>query len=853
MQPLKLTLQAFGPFREKFTISFEELGKNNIYLISGVTGSGKTTIFDAICYALFNTSSGQNRGTTSLKSHYVNDNTESFVELTFIFNNEKYTVIRYPSYERKKTRGEGTIQEQTRAQITLPNGKIIEKVKEVDEYIIELLGINSAQFSQIALLAQGEFLKLLNCDTQNRAEIFRNIFKTWDFARFQNELKDKMIEFKNKHSNLQNSILQYINDTLANSQELSSLKENYTKNGYFNNLDEFCFLLNKQNNQDNQLLLNYKKEIETLEKEIKLNQDMFLEIQTKINLENQQVQTQKELKDIEDTFNGIKKDYQTIETKKKNLQELAIKINNAKNDYQKALEIKELLVLKEKQQSKIIAQKELIKKIELNLEENKINQLKFLINQYITKETELETSQKNFLDLQKETAKAKENYEFNYNEYLKIQAGILAKNLKDNFPCPVCGSTLHPNIAKIKNKTLTKEYLDNLKRNADKLNSDLISSANTCASLKEQVSNLKTQKEKNEKLINSTLEHKKYIIKDIDFEKEIVNLEKTIKNETEIKLNLENEFSVFEGKIETIQKELEIQDIDIILNNHNKLENNYNKLKEEIATIENSFNETNIKLNKLNANIELLNSQLKKYENINTNKLEEITSTINILKEKVFHIDEEIQKIITQKSINEKALSSIKSKQTEFEKIEKTYLNYKLLSDCANGNLPKKSKIPFEQYIQGYYFDMVLFEANKRLKVMSNNQFQLIRKKDITSLQSKTALDLEVMDFHTFKKRSVKTLSGGESFKAALSLALGLSDCVSNFSSINIDTMFIDEGFGSLDSESLELALDVIFNLSLNNKLIGIISHIDDLKTKIQNQIITTKTPHGSTIEVNFN
>ena len=853
MQPLKLTLQAFGPFREKFTISFEELGKNNIYLISGVTGSGKTTIFDAICYALFNTSSGENRGTSSLKSHYVDDNVESFVELTFIFNNEKYTVIRYPSYERKKTRGEGTIQEQTRAQITLPNGKIIEKVKEVDEYIIELLGINSAQFSQIALLAQGEFLKLLNCDTQNRAEIFRNIFKTWDFARFQNELKDKMIEFKNKHSNLQSSILQYINDTIANSQELSSLKENYTKNGYFNNLDEFCFLLNKQNNQDNQLLLNYKKEIETLEKEIKLNQDMFLEIQTKINLENQQIETQKELKDIEITFNSIKKDYQTIETKKKNLQELAIKINNAKNDYQKALEIKELLVLKEKQQSKIIAQKELIKKNELNLKENKINQLKFLINQYITKEKELETSQKNFLELQKETAKAKENYEFNYNEYLKIQAGILAENLKDNFPCPVCGSTLHPNIAKIENKTLTKEYLDNLKRNADKLNSELIYFTNTCASLKEQVSNLKTQKEKYEKLINSTLEHKKYIIKDIDFEKEIVNLEKTIKNETEIKLNLENEFSVFEGKIETIQKELEIQDIDLILNNHDKLENNYNELKEEIATIENSFNETNIKLNKLNANIELLNSQLKKYENINTNKLEEIALTINILKEKVFHIDEEIQKIITQKSINEKALSSIKSKQIEFEKIEKTYLNYKLLSDCANGNLPKKSKIPFEQYIQGYYFDMVLFEANKRLKVMSNNQFQLIRKKDITSLQSKTALDLEVMDFHTFKKRSVKTLSGGESFKAALSLALGLSDCVSNFSSINIDTMFIDEGFGSLDSESLELALDVIFNLSLNNKLIGIISHIDDLKTKIQNQIITTKTPHGSTIEVNFN
>jgi len=148
---------------------------------------------------------------------------------------------------------------------------------------------------------------------------------------------------------------------------------------------------------------------------------------------------------------------------------------------------------------------------------------------------------------------------------------------------------------------------------------------------------------------------------------------------------------------------------------------------------------------------------------------------------------------------------------------------------------------------------MVLFEANKRLKVMTNNQFQLLRKKDVSTLQSKTALDLEVMDFHTFKKRSTKTLSGGESFKAALSLALGLSDCISNFSgSINIDAMFIDEGFGSLDSESLELAMDVIFNLSTNNKLIGIISHIDELKSKIQNQITAIKTQQGSNLEINF-
>ena len=183
MRPLKLTMQAFGPFLNKVEIPFEKLGRANIYLISGVTGSGKTTIFDAICFALFNSSSGSNRGNSTLKSHYANDNIESYVEFEFLFNDEKYKIVRYPSYERKKQRKEGFVVEQSKAQLYLPDGKIIEKVKDVDDYIVNLLGVNLSQFSQIALLAQGEFLKLLNSDTQNRAEIFRNIFKTWEIGR----------------------------------------------------------------------------------------------------------------------------------------------------------------------------------------------------------------------------------------------------------------------------------------------------------------------------------------------------------------------------------------------------------------------------------------------------------------------------------------------------------------------------------------------------------------------------------------------------------------------------------------------------------------------------------------------
>ena len=853
MRPLRLIIQAFGPFKDKIEIPFENLGISNIYLISGVTGSGKTTIFDAICYALFNTSSGQNRGTSTLKSHFSDDKTQSFVEFSFLFNNEKYTIIRYPSFERKKSRGEGTILEQPKAQIHLPNGKIIEKAKEVDEYIIELLGINSSQFTQIALLAQGEFLKLLNTDTQNRAEIFRNIFKTWDFARFSDKLKNKMIEFKNEHANLQNSILQYINDTITKDEALLSLKENYIKNHCFNNLDDFCALLENQNKLDNQALLILKKETENLEKEIKTNQEEFLKIQNKLTLETQLNSTKEKIKISKEEFLQIEKEYKNINSKKTQLENLAIEINKTKNDYQKALDLKELLKLEEIIKKEIQKQDDILNELNSNLNNNKINHLKSLINKAIEKEFELKKTQEEFLNLQKETNLAKENYDTNYNEYLKIQAGILAKNLKENSPCPVCGSKTHPNPAQNKNENLTKEFINFLKESYDKLNLKLIDLTSTCSSLNEQFLNFKKEIEAYEKNINLKLNYEKYEIENTNFEQEIKKTEQLIENKTKEKTEKEKELSSLEAKLNTIKKDIKNANIDEILEKHQTLEKTYKTLDNEIKQIENSYNQTNLELNKLNGNLELLENQLKTYKDIDLNKLDDITKNISYFKEKAQQINQNSQKIITQKSINENTLNSIKIKKIEFEKIEKTYLNYKILSDCANGNLSGKAKIPFEQYIQGYYFDMVLFEANKRLKVMTNNQFQLLRKKDVSTLQSKTALDLEVMDFHTFKKRSTKTLSGGESFKAALSLALGLSDCISNFSgSINIDAMFIDEGFGSLDSESLELAMDVIFNLSTNNKLIGIISHIDELKSKIQNQITAIKTQQGSNLEINF-
>lgn len=853
MRPLNLKFQAFGAFLDLVEIPFERLGNENIYLISGVTGSGKTTIFDAICYALFNSSSGSNRGNTTLRSHFASDKIESFVELTFLFNNEKYKIIRKPSYERKKSRGEGNILEPAKAQLFLPNGKIIEKVKEVDEYIVELLGLNVSQFSQIALLAQGEFLKLLNADTSTRAEIFRNIFKTWKYADFQNKLKDKTQTYKIEYENIKNSILQYISDVFSNSDELSSLKERYLLNNCFDNLDELLEKLNIQNQNDKNEIDKIKKELLSIE-EINNNlQKDFVKIKAKINLQNQKDEANSSLLKLDYKYIILEKKYNKSIKKQQTLEKISNLIEKTKQDCKKSSQIKEIKSDLVKYQTELNSKDKLNLELQDKLNDLRVEYLKYSYFEHLKSNEKLKTFQNEFLNFQKNLEIKTLDYTKKYNTYLRQQAGIIALSLKENEPCPVCGSIVHPNIAKVENQELTKEFLDKLKISLDEDNLKLANYVGEISKLKEKVSNIEKTYKTLEKKFNLKAPKNSETINELNFEDEISTLEEKIKSNNEKTKEISEKILENNTKLNVLAQEIDIENIENIILKHTKLIQRYNYLDEKIKSIKESY--LNIKLEKANliTKIELFEKQLKQYFDVDSENIEYITSKIEIQKEKLIELNDAFHKILIRKTNNEKLYQTIQAKNKEYIKISNLYQDYKYLSDCANGNLKGSIRMPFEQYIQGYYLDLVLIEANKRLKIMSQNQFQLLRKKDVTSMQSKTGLDLEVMDFHTFKKRSTKTLSGGESFKAALSLALGLSDCVSNISrAMNIDSLFIDEGFGSLDSESLELAADVIFNLSSANRLIGVISHIEDLKSKVQNQILAIKTQNGSKLEINF-
>ncbi len=848
MLPIKLTMQAFGAYLKKTEIPFSNLGSSNIYLICGPCGSGKTTIFDAICFALFNSSSTATRGNLSLRSHYAPQEILSFVEFEFLFNGEKYKITRSPSYERKKTKGEGVVVEPQRAQIQLPNGKLIIGVKEVDEFVLELLGVNKNQFSQIALLAQGEFLKLLNSDTKTRGEIFRNIFKTSNCLDFQLNLKEKTLNYKQDleifNSNLLNSL-----SMLDYSDKINALVKQYTENSNFDSLGDFIRKINQENKLESGKKLILDKKIEQLNLVFIEKQKELEKIKNKIDLINQLDCVKKEIVNQKRIFSPVKKKYLSLDTKQQKLDNLRIEFQSLSDDFEKIDKIKNLKLNLSNKKNELGQINSQLKQNEKKLIETKKEQLNFCYQTYLELKNELKTKKQEFLSCQKEFIIENCDYEKKYQIYLSNQVGILANLLKDDHPCPVCGSWNHPNKAVVKNKEITKELVDNLRKKVRTKEELLNQLSSTCAIFAQKVDNKKNEFEllKNRYKLTFT---KKNPLK-INYQEKLDEISSVIDKIKTQKEKLNIEIAQIESGIETLGQEL--KNPKIIINNYKKIKNEIEFLKNLIKSIRLDYNRENSLLENYLSKKELLESQIKELSIINTKNLTKIEGFVEKAKLDISTLRLEYQNLSVKHETNLKMTQKIEFYYEQYKETKEIYSHYKILSDCANGTLKGKPRVAFEQYIQGYYLDLVLSFANKIFKVITNNQFELFRKRDPINLGLKTGLDLEVLDYHTYKKRDTKTLSGGESFKAALSLALGLSQCVSNFSgAINIDALFIDEGFGSLDSESLDCALDVIFNLTNNNRLIGLISHVNDLKLKIPNQIVTKKSPFGSCVEITF-
>ena len=1040
MRPIKLTISAFGPYASKQVIDFEELKGRNIFVISGKTGAGKTTIFDAISYALYGEASGESRETDSLRSHFADDNTETYVELEFELRGEKYTVNRVPKQKKKKARGEGYTEKSADATLTLPDGKVITKVKNVTDKIIEILGITREQFKQIVMLAQGEFKKLLLADSVEREGIFRKIFNTYDFEKIQAELKDKAANLsknrtKSKHEmeiNLKNIkgehdivIDEYVDFPLV-IEKLKDLLER--DNNIYKTLNEEGKEVDNKlqvKNQEKAIIetnnnLIKEKEIITkaLEELLSKEDEYKNKSKTIIDgknakevkyIEDKLIETTKKLTKREEDYNLSLKNIDSLklkqeeankllqieESKECDREKLSVEINNLNKLEEKIIELdslnnkvmhlkqsaensklqiinnkKETEELKKSKEEKELQLKDIAtletKKVELesdikakNKTLDEVRELFKVIRSFQNTYIEHNNKAKEYKEFEVEYKKVKENYEKMDDLYKKEQAGILASKLQENEPCPVCGSTNHPNKATIKEnlKIPTKEELKVAKENLDKLEKENLEKINNLTTLNsnkttylEQVNNhlsmlsatlnidktfnsetakvvknlgtelksvidklkdellkvidkisLKEKIEKELNLITTTInEREQSLIKLEECEKNYTteltqNITKIDEYKKEIPENITN-VKTLNNLIEVKTKELNIskeklaklrlenENLAKKLEGENSTSKEINKsieeLKLEIANNQTNFNEAikeqgfdNIQtyedaklkismVEVLEKEVENYNSELKltkaKQEDI-------INKTKDIVFMDITTIDEEIKSIQNNKKElesklrelhaiivgNKTILKNVENLNIEFKEIEEEYKVVGELADLANGK--KAPYISFERYILASYFEDIIEAANIRLEKMTGDRFSLIRKTSKSKGAGQKGLELEIYDNYTDSSRDVSSLSGGESFKASLSLALGLSDIVqSNAGGVSLDTMFVDEGFGTLDPQSLDNAIDSLLELQRGGRLVGIISHVEELKERIDAKLEVTSTSKGSKVEFNI-
>lgn len=914
MRPLNLKISAFGPYSDVTEIDFTKLGKNGLYLITGDTGAGKTTIFDAITYALYGKASGQNREDSMFRSKYANISTITSVELTFSCYNKEYRVKRIPEHMRGAIRGDGVAKQVASAEFHYPDReKPISGISSVDAAVKEVVGIDYKQFCQIAMIAQGDFLKLLLAKTDERIAIFRHIFKTERYEELQKRLKAESSALEGECKALNTSIAQYVSGIVCNENTPEFLEVEKAKNHELT-MEDTLLILEKiiaddtaAEGQVEMLKTALQKELDTVKSLInkandtikakadfeKNKADFTLESEKqKLLLEKFEAEKSKqpEIKNLTEksaAITALLPDYDDFQTKQStfNKNQQIIEENSKRiitaNDYIKSVgeEISSLTAesknLEKSGEEKLTLD---TKKKGLLEEKLKIEQLIKKIDEFIDLFLDLTKAQRKYKDLCIKSDALDADYKAKMRLYLDAQAGILAEDLKENSPCPVCGSTTHPKIATKPQNVPTKQELDALQK-------QVADAAQTLSRASVEANKLKgvtTEKEESikkelyplfgDKDIEKAADDLQFKVEDIVseiniLEQKLTEVNKKISRKNEIEnlipqrvkileaankklLEITDEMKNKSAENSSLEKRISELSKKLIYGSKNQAEDEIKKLSgfakklaEDYENAAKSLNLCNEKIASLKAAKEEILKRLGDKEEID---LEKETEKLKNLEDEQKNLDEKSKIIHSRINTNLSVLSNVKKKSGDLIAVEKKFASVKSLADTASGKINTKNKIMFETYIQMTYFDRIIERANVRLMIMTDGQYDLIRRIDEESKSGQSGLDLDVIDHYNGTQRSVKSLSGGESFKASLALALGLADEIqSSAGGIKLDTMFVDEGFGSLDEDSLSAALKALSTLAESDRLVGIISHVGELKQKIDKQIIVTKNKSG--------
>ncbi len=903
MRVTRLELQAFGPFKNKEIIDFDKFGEEGLFLISGQTGSGKTSIFDAISYALFDSSSTGDRNEGMLRYSGADLDTDTYVKLSFVYRGKAYTIKRYPEYLRNKLRGQGTTLSKKSVELKLPDGQYISGVNEVNTYIKDLLGINKDQFNQIMMLAQGKFMKFIKASNDDKAKLFREIFATEKFNRLEQNIREKYSKINSDLSVLMTSKENTIENFIVASEYYDDFIEAKLSSGQ----ELIDFLYRYKDSQEAEISKLTKK-IDEESKIISKDQALLDKVYTYMETKDKLVKSQKDLEKLELDFEDAKKEYEGLDKKEKTVIDLNRTLDRLSDEKDKLKIIKDLkkniysledeIASHEKNllgiQSDIkdltsqfdkieeFIKNNSVKKEEKIVLENKkdkleekvstLKEIKNMIADLEAARKDHQVYEEKYRLKKEELDKKQGEYKHLEDLYFEYQAGILASKIKEGQACPVCGSTHHPNKASLSDSVPEKEDLDlkksqvnSLSQEFEKIKVTLINKNNEKDNLDKQIEDKSAKEKINREDLNKALEDKKAKLDQVKNQiSDTENILTDLETKEEEKIGLKNKVSKKEKELNTINEKL--------ISSKEKL-NNYKIRKEEEVKklsykdpikLDEELENVALQLKNLDQDMKEIKTKYQTANNKYISKGQEIDSLKDSLDEK-YNIDpesieldlkektdilkdlrEDLTKFKANLITNNKNLDLLEKIEKDLGKKEKDYQNYTEIYKLLSGQVSGVGKVKFETFIQLKYFDQVLQSANKRLYEMTQGKFSLKRKVNPTNKNSQMGLDIEVIDHHNQTIRDVNTLSGGEGFQASLSLALGLSDIVQmNAGGIQLDSMFIDEGFGSLDTETLASVMKNLSKISNSNKLVGIISHVEILKEQIDKKILVEKNKSG--------
>lgn len=816
MKPLRLTLSAFGSYAGQETIDFTKCG-SGLFLVTGDTGAGKTTIFDGIVYALYDRTSGGVRDGNMMRSAYADLRTPTYVELAFSHRGETYRIVRNPDYERESLRKDKDgnpkkTQEKSKVELFLPDGSAARGNKrEINERIEQILGLDARQFMQTSMIAQGDFLKLLHAKSEERREIFSRLFDTGIYGKVQAELrrreKETYIALKEKENAIQEQMLRIRwPEEYVRAEELKEARESRDLEGVLGLLEN----LNRTEEAREKTLEKTRTELSSREKTLEEIQSL-----------GESIRETKEKKERQTRWFEENREREGLLDQK--IQEIEKQLAG----------VRETIAAAEKKRE-TEAERFRTQEENLRIHARELLDFQSLWKTYDEKMKEQEQAAGLWERANKTYQEQSRRYDSMYNAFFREQAGILARNLKSGEPCPVCGSREHPQKAEASHEAPDQEQV---RGQAEAVKREEKNRAKAQAAFYEAQSALREAEgslsQEGKRLLGDAFDPS-----ESGWRQQMENRVRESGGKLNAFLQQKNDVEAAYRRTETALKKEE-QELSMAFQKAQKEREDFIRTRERLT-------------GEHEALLEQENTLKRRWGALEAGEpgeaLARSREDMEEIRRKTGENERALRMCSSIRHSNGETEALLRTYRNEYEELQERYTLVRHLSQTAGGTLAGSLRVDFESYVQRQYFRRVIRRANQRLLRMADGQF-LLKCRDMDQLggRGRTGLELDVYSLVTESVRDVKTLSGGESFLAALAMALGLADVISESAgSIRLETMFIDEGFGSLDEHAREQAVQTLWNLAGEDRLIGIISHVTELKEQIETKLVITRTKQGS-------